>query len=80
MGLPLIYSAGTTKVLNLTSNIAAFTTFLINGTIIYGAGKMFKTINDNYDLSAINIVGITDQKFKIEEECNNYLGYKIYKI
>ncbi len=46
--------------------------------IIYGAGKMFKTINDNYDLSAINIVGITDQKFKIEEEGNNYLGYKIY--
>ena len=38
MGLPLIYSAGTTKVLNLTSNIAAFTTFLLNGTIIYIVG------------------------------------------
>ena len=38
MGLPLIFSAGTTKVLNLTSNIAAFTTFLINGTIIYVIG------------------------------------------
>ena len=38
MGLPLIYSAGSTKVLNLTSNIAAFTTFLINGTIIFAIG------------------------------------------
>jgi len=46
--------------------------------IVYGAGKMFQVINENYDLSAINIIGITDQKFKIEEEGNNYLGYKIY--
>ena len=38
VGLPLIYSAGTTKVLNLTSNIAAFTTFLINGTIVFSIG------------------------------------------
>lgn len=38
MGLPLIYSAGTTKVLNLTSNIAAFTTFLFNNCIIYSIG------------------------------------------
>ena len=38
MGLPLIYSAGTTKILNLTSNIAAFTTFVVNGTIIYSVG------------------------------------------
>lgn len=38
MGLPLIYSAGTTKVLNLTSNIAAFTTFIFNGCIIYSIG------------------------------------------
>ncbi len=38
MGLPLIYSAGTTKVLNLTSNIAAFTTFIFNDCIIYSIG------------------------------------------
>lgn len=38
MGLPLIYSAGTTKVLNLTSNIAAFTTFLFNNCIVYSIG------------------------------------------
>ena len=38
MGLPLIFSAGTTKILNLTSNIAAFTTFVINGTILYNVG------------------------------------------
>ncbi len=38
MGLPLIFSAGTTKVLNLASNIAAFVTFIINGTIIFQVG------------------------------------------
>lgn len=38
MGLPLVYSAGTTKVLNLSSNIAAFTTFIINGTIVFSVG------------------------------------------
>ena len=38
MGLPLIFSAGTTKVLNLTSNIAAFVTFIINGTIFFNVG------------------------------------------
>ena len=38
MGLPLIFSAGTTKVLNLSSNIAAFTTFVVNGTILYNVG------------------------------------------
>lgn len=38
MGLPLIFSAGTTKVLNLTSNIAAFITFIMNGTILFSVG------------------------------------------
>ncbi|MGN0907080.1 MAG: sulfite exporter TauE/SafE family protein [Bullifex sp.] len=38
MGLPLIFSAGTTKILNLASNIAAFVTFLVNGTIVFQVG------------------------------------------
>ena len=38
MGLPLIFSAGTTKVLNLASNIAAFVTFIVTGTIIFTVG------------------------------------------
>lgn len=38
MGLSLIFSAGTTKVLNLASNIAAFVTFIVNGTIIFTVG------------------------------------------
>ncbi|MBQ0072035.1 MAG: TSUP family transporter [Spirochaetales bacterium] len=38
LGLPMIYAAGTTKVLNLTSNIAAFMTFILNGNILYSVG------------------------------------------
>lgn len=38
IGMPMIYSCGTTKFINLASNIAALTTFIINGNIIYKLG------------------------------------------
>ena len=35
--------------------------------IIYGAGLLFSIIKDNFDLSKLNIIGISDKKFcKIE--------------
>jgi len=45
--------------------------------IIYGAGSFFHYIKDNYDLSKLNIIGISDLKFEPEEEGKDYLGYKI---
>lgn len=38
IGLPMIKACGTTKFINLSSNIAALTTFIINGSIIYKLG------------------------------------------
>lgn len=38
IGMPIVYSCGTTKLINLASNIAALTTFIANGNIIYKLG------------------------------------------
>ena len=45
--------------------------------LIYGAGIFFKKIKDNYDLSNLNIVGISDKKYTLEQEGQEDLGYKI---
>lgn len=41
--------------------------------LIYGAGTFFDDINNNYDLSKLNIVAISDRKFSEETE---YKGFK----
>ena len=46
-------------------------------SIIYGAGSFFKYINENYDLSDLNIIGISDMKFDENNEGNDFLGYKM---
>lgn len=38
IGLPMIKACGTTKLINLASNVAALLTFIINGSIIYKLG------------------------------------------
>jgi len=45
--------------------------------IIYGAGSFFHYIKDNYDLSKLDVIGISDMKFMQEEEGKSFLGYKI---
>lgn len=45
--------------------------------IIYGSGALFQYIQQNYDLSSINIIGISDMKFTPENEGEDFLGYKI---
>lgn len=45
--------------------------------LIYGAGSFFQYINSNYDLSALDIAGISDLKFGEEEYGKDFLGYKI---
>ncbi len=45
--------------------------------IIYGTGTFFQFINSNYDLSVLNIIGISDMKYAVEQEGNEDLGYKI---
>ena len=45
--------------------------------IVYGAGSFFHYIKENYDISNLDIIGISDMKFDFEEEGKDYLGYKI---
>lgn len=45
-------------------------------SIIYGTGSFFKYINENYNLSGLNIIGISDMKFDENDEGNDFLGYK----
>ena len=45
--------------------------------IIYGAGEFFSYINKHYDLSKLNIIGISDKRFGIWQEGELYEGYKI---
>ena len=51
----------------------------LNGkrVVIYGAGTFFKKIKENYDLSKLNIVGISDIKYSQEQEGSLDYGYKI---
>ena len=45
--------------------------------IIYGCGQLFQFINRNYDLSNLQILGVSDYKFLDTEEGQDFLGYKI---
>ena len=45
--------------------------------VLYGAGSFFKVIYDNYDLSGLNIVGISDAKFEKHECDEEFCGYKV---
>lgn len=46
--------------------------------LIYGAGQLFQTINSKYDLSKLNIIGISDGKYGPDDENKDFLGYKKY--
>lgn len=45
--------------------------------LIYGSGIFFKKIQDNYDLSKLNIVAISDKKYSPEDEYKKDFGYNI---
>ena len=45
--------------------------------IIYGTGLLFQYINENYDLSDLNVIGISDMKYADEMEGKLDLGYQV---
>lgn len=45
--------------------------------LIYGTGLLFQTIIKHYDLSNLNIIGISDKKYLEEDEGKQDLGYNI---
>ena len=38
--------------------------------VIYGAGEYFQILKNNFDLSKLNIVGISDKKFETSKDSN----------
>lgn len=45
--------------------------------VFYGAGEFFEVIKNNYDLSGFNVIGLCDKRFYLEQEGQEFLGYKI---
>lgn len=52
----------------------------LNGksVILYGAGVFLELIKKYFDLSGLNIVGISDRRFENHTENEEFLGYKVY--
>ena len=48
--------------------------------VIYGTGLLFQKIKENYDLSNLNIIGVSDRKYTTEEEGRESFGYKIIPL
>ncbi|MEI8389734.1 MAG: hypothetical protein WCG23_07590 [bacterium] len=48
--------------------------------LIYGAGLFFNVIQENYDLSILNIVAISDNKFEKEEQYKGIKAIPPYEI
>lgn len=46
--------------------------------VLYGAGVFLEAIKKYYDLSKLNIIGISDKRFDEHEENAKFLGYKVY--
>lgn len=46
--------------------------------IIYGAGQFFQLINEYYDLSKFDIIGVTDKKFTDNDK--EFLGYPVVQL
>lgn len=48
--------------------------------IVYGTGLFFQKIKENYDLSNLNIIGVSDRKYTLDDEGKESLGYKIVPL
>lgn len=48
--------------------------------IVYGTGTLFQLIQEKYDLSQLNIIGVSDNKYVLNEEGSFDLGYKIIPL
>ena len=48
--------------------------------IIYGTGILFQTIVRDYDLSGLNIIGISDAKYSLNDEGNEEFGFRIIPV
>lgn len=48
--------------------------------ILYGAGAFLQTIKKYFDISGLNIIGISDRKYEEHDEDITFEGMKVYSI
>lgn len=48
--------------------------------VIYGTGLLFQRVIKNYDLSKLDIIGISDMKYTPQQEGTTEFGYKIIPL
>lgn len=48
--------------------------------VIYGTGLLFQEILKNYDLSDLNIIGVSDRKYSSEDENKKEFGFNIIPL
>lgn len=46
--------------------------------VLYGAGVFLELIKKYFDISGLNIIGISDRRFENHGENEEFLGYKVY--
>ena len=44
--------------------------------VVYGAGQLFETIKEKYDLSKLDIIAVSDGKYTASDIGQEFLGYK----
>ena len=48
--------------------------------LIYGTGKFFQKIYKDYNLSELNIIGVIDKKYELNDSINKDFDYKVVRI
>lgn len=47
--------------------------------IVYGTGALFQTVLKNYDLSGLDIIGVSDRKYQVEDDGKYELNYRVIR-
>ena len=47
--------------------------------LFYGSGLFFRLINQYYDLSGFDAIGVADKQFSQLDDCEEVCGFKLYK-
>lgn len=62
------------RVLNIKKNLKN------KRVLIYGTGKFFKKVYKDCNLSELNIIGVVDKKYELNDSMQEDFGYKVVRI
>ncbi len=64
---------------NIESSIKRLEKISLNKKVLfYGSGLFFKLVNEYFDLSGINVIGVVDKHFSQVHKIKDVCGYKLY--